>query len=167
MLRWLERKIQNKAVESTQKDLDRFVASLRGQPDETIGMIVAYAAVLREVLTQQGTLPEGILDVDVFPMTEEAGEVPTRLRKLVEEFQKDNQEHTAAAIMVWLHSVRAMVYPEATYLGQQMWAELRRGFPYAKDALSQLPATVGTNVPDEAWSSYKYVPPMLAKRYSI
>lgn len=54
MLRWLERKLQIKAVTEARSDIERFVWSLKGQPDGTLGMLVAYAAVTRLKLMERG-----------------------------------------------------------------------------------------------------------------
>ncbi len=166
MLKWLERKVQNKAIAEARTDIERFVSSLKGLPNDAIGSLVAFAAVMKINLTQQGALPLGILESETYHRTGKAPKAAMHLRKLIAGFQKDGQQQIAAAMMVWLHSLRAIFIPEITYIGQEMWSELRRGFPYAEESLENLQIVMGITVPDGAQDVLGFVPPILAEQYS-
>jgi hypothetical protein len=41
----------------------------------------------------------------------------------------------ATAAMVWVHSLRALSFPEIRYLGREMWQQLERGREHVLPAL--------------------------------
>lgn len=70
----------------------------------------------------------------------------------------------ATAMMIWHQSMRALVYPEITYLGKEMWRELRRGFSCAAElwyegGLFENQTTDLDSLQDEI----DYIPPGLAR----
>jgi hypothetical protein len=81
---------------------------------------------------------------------------------MVREFQKIGQPSDAAGTMVWLHSMRALAFPEVRELGRDMWKELQRGFPYVSDALSAIEALTGNSLPTGADTACTFVPEALA-----
>lgn len=65
----------------------------------------------------------------------------------------------ATGLMVWLHSIRASQTPEIRVRGREMWAELRRGIPYARAVATDFQAYVGMvlkidgveRIPENLW----------------
>jgi hypothetical protein len=81
---------------------------------------------------------------------------------MIREFQKIGQPSDAAGTMVWLHSMRALAFPELRELGRDMWNELQRGFPYVSDALSAIEALTGNPLPAGTGTACTFVPEALA-----
>jgi hypothetical protein len=157
---WLKRKIQIASVRAAREDLERFNASLRGATDGQIGMVVAIATIIRLRLTTAGRLSRGAF---VLPMPGDgSAELQLYLSGMVRQFQKMGQPSDAAGTMVWLHSMRALGFPEVRELGRDMWKELQRGFPYVSDALSDIEALGGNQVPAGADTACTFVPEDLA-----
>lgn len=153
---WLKRKIQLSSVKAAQEDLERFMLSLRGASNGELGMLIAIATIIRLRLTQSGSLPRYAL---ALPTLSDGTEmIQLHLANIVREFQKMGQPSDAAGAMIWLHSMRALAFPEVRYLGRQMWKELQRGFPYAPGALNDIEALTGKELPAEAWDACTFIP---------
>ena len=162
MFKWLGRRIQKKGVAKARADIEEFISILKEQLDEMIGTFVALAAVMRITLEKGGTIPQGILESEVYERTGKAPKAAVQLRRFIARFQKEGQSHIAAPVMVWLHSLTTIFIPEITGLGREMWAELRRGFPHAPPALDNL-RILDIAIPDEARGQLEFVPPILAE----
>jgi hypothetical protein len=153
---WLKRKIQLASVRGAREDLERFNASLRGATDAEIGMVVGIATIIRLRLTISGRVPK---DAFTLPTPGDgSAELQLYLSGMVREFQKIGQPSDAAGTMVWLHSMRALAFPEVRELGRHMWKELQRGFPYVADALSSIEALTGKQLPAGVYMPCKFVP---------
>ena len=159
---WFKRKIQRAAVKEAREDLESFIFSLKGVSDEELGMVVAGATVIRLQLGRTGSLPEYALALP--SPDDDTATIQYHLGRLVRELQKTNETAKAAGVMVWLHSMRALTYPEVRILGRQMWKELQRGIPYAPEALEDFAAVTDWAVPKEAHSSYDFIPQDLAPK---
>jgi len=153
---WLKRKVQIASANAAQEDLERFIASLRGASDEELGILIATATIIRVRLTQSGSLPVYALALPT--PGEGTVRIQLHLANVVREFQKMGQPSDAAGAMIWLHSMRALAFPEVRHLGRQMWKELQRGFQNAPDALNDIAAITGKALPGEAWDSYDFIP---------
>lgn len=160
---WLKRKIQLSSVKAAQEDLERFISSLRGASNEELGMLIATATIIRLRLTQSGSLP---LYAFTLPTPGDGtARVPLHLSNIVREFQKMGQPSDAAGAMIWLHSMRALAFPEVRHLGRQMWKELQRGFQNAPDALDDIEAITGKELPAEAWDACTFLPEDLSPSF--
>jgi hypothetical protein len=162
MLKWFGRRVQRKGIARARGDIEEFISILKEQPDEMVGTFVALAAVMRITLEKGGSLPYGILESEVYERTGKAPKAAVHLRRLIARFQKGGQAHIAAPVMVWLHSLTTIFIPEITCLGQEMWVELRRGFPHAPHALDNL-KILDIEIPDETRGQLEFVPPILTK----
>jgi hypothetical protein len=157
---WLKRKVQIASVRAAREDLDRFNASLRGATDREIGMVMAIATIIRLRLTTSGRLPRNAFALPT--PGDGSAQLQLYLSGMVREFQKIGQPSDAAGAMVWLHSMRALGFPEVRELGRDMWKELQRGFPYVSDALSDIEALTGNQLAAGADTACTFVPEDLA-----
>lgn len=155
---WLRRKIRNAGAKAGAEDLDRFVLSLKGQSDDDLSMLVALATLLRGNFRSQGYLPDRALGVGMPLPEEEMAEFQLKISKVFRIFQEGKQQTDAAGTMVWLHSLRALNYPELRLQGRMMWAELQRGFDGAETALEDVCQITGKSVPPLAREELRFIP---------
>jgi hypothetical protein len=124
LLRWLKRKSQIAAIAGAREDLLRFVDSLRGQSDVELGAVLVMAAVVRVAMRKAGALPDELLQITGDPQQAVAR---GGMAQLVLRYQSEKRLAEATGAMVWLHSLRALCFPEVRYLGREMWRQLQRG----------------------------------------
>jgi hypothetical protein len=141
---WLKRKAQLAVISAAEKDIDRFLASLRGADLDQLGMIVAVATHWRNAFKRDGI---GLLDP--YEAERKNPALLMILNRFLKDVQKDNPTF-AVGIMVWLHTVRAATIPEIRYKGRMMWGELAKGFPRVEEAGADLSALTGVPLQLEA-----------------
>jgi hypothetical protein len=127
-------KLRRAAAKGAREDLKQFVESLRELSDVQIGAAVAAAAIVRVALRENGVLSDDLLRATRDPM-----QVKTQISmaQLVRKYQAEQRYREATGAMIWLHSLRALSFPEARRLGRAMWSELRRGQTHALNLLRE------------------------------
>jgi hypothetical protein len=136
---WLRQRFEHDASRSGRVALERFVASLRAQPENEIALVVVVAAAIRVRLRDAGHLPDDVLQASSSHEYEQAT-VQQRVARLVRKYQTNSEHIDAAGAMVWVHTLRSLTIPELRDLGRQMWQQLERGFPHTADALARIEA---------------------------
>lgn len=114
------------ATNTQEKELSEFITGLKAVSHSELGVILALANDRR--LTLEEKLGWNLLDpaacIIAFP------NATMTLSGAIRELQKEGKPHIAAAVMVWLHTLRSMA-PASTLrmraLGREMWSELRHG----------------------------------------
>jgi hypothetical protein len=154
---WLRRRFEHNAIRSGRVGLERFVASLRSQPENEIAMVVVVAAAIRVKLRDAGHLPDDALQATSMHEYEQAT-VQQRVSRLVQKFQTDSEYIDAAGAMVWLHTLRCLTTPELRDLGRQMWQELERGFPHTPEALARIEAVTHRASPPGTLPACHFIP---------
>jgi hypothetical protein len=152
-----KRSIQLASVRDGTADLERFIVALKGMSAEELGTVVALAAILRMELRAQGLFPDDALDIASQLPESEQKAVRSGMSGLTLDFQKKNHP-SAGAAMVWLHTLRALQFPELRLLGRQMWGQLQRGFPHVFDAFRFFEGTVGQPLPLGALQASQFIP---------
>ncbi len=127
---WLSGKIQNWSKRIIRREMDEFVGRLRALDASELGMIVACAADQRHRLER--FFPINLLAPSATIVS--VPEAPVELRKLIAAAQHRGDFVAAAGLMVWLHTLRAMLDIDLRQGGRDMWRELARGFPHCEDA---------------------------------
>jgi hypothetical protein len=155
--KWLRSRFDLRAAAASAKDLERFVASLRGQSEAQIALLVAVAAAIRVRLRDAGHLPDDVFRVNAGSEYEQAT-VQRRLGRLVHKYQNGSEYVDAAGAMVWIHTLRALDTPELHVLGRQMWQQLERGFPHAADAVAKVEALTGRPPPPGTLAACEFMP---------
>jgi hypothetical protein len=135
---WFKRKADHGAVNGARKDLERFLASIRRQSNEELGAVMALAAVVRLALRKSGLLPDELLRITDDP---EQSKAQANVARLISRYQSEKRFTEATGAMVWLHSLRALSFPEVRYLGTEMWRQLERGREHTQAALQLLGVT--------------------------
>lgn len=133
-----DRLVRNWAVRRQRAEMSQFADFLSAMDGKEIGMVVACATHVRHQLENEGTMllfPQ--LEIQKDPM------VTARLSRMVEIMQKEKRPRDAAAVMVWVHTLRAMSCLELRMLGRKIWKELSRGFPHVEWAADVVEEMVG------------------------
>jgi len=100
---------------------------------DEIGMVVAQATHMR--LNFKERLGVDFLEPSVALMQDAT--LPLALNKSIKAFQKEGNLTDAAAMMIWLHTLRSMGAFEVRPHGRELWRQLARGFPHvAASAIS-------------------------------
>ena len=133
---WLFGKIQTRALGTSTREVEKFVAALQGMGDKDLGAIVAIATVLRVNFESHGVLARDVFGDGALPSTETLGRYQLKINRLTRQFRKMGLPSDAAA-MVWSYTLRCLNVPELRPLGLEMWAELKRGFPHVQEALKR------------------------------
>ncbi len=129
MFKWLEKRFSNTQREEAQ----RFLDSLRGAEDGVVDMASATAMYWAAYYQAKGTdlyeMEAWIEDKLLFPMELGSG---------IKELQKSGSSASAVGLMVWLHSARALMYPELRMLGRDIWSELVKASEEADDMADEM-----------------------------
>jgi hypothetical protein len=128
MMGWISRRLGDWACRVQARELKSFVDNLRAMDGQELGLVVATATHIRHQCEKLG-YPVFNLWTDEIKNCDLA----IALNRIIKEKQKKGQLTDAAALMIWLHSVRARQRLELRQLGRDMWRELERGFPWAEN----------------------------------
>jgi hypothetical protein len=159
---WLKRRAELASLRAATEDMERFLAGLQGGTSEEMGGVVATATLIRLYLREEGILPDELLGIGLHPTPDQEIAVIVKLPRYIQLLQQKDQLADAAGVMVWLHTVRAIVlYPELRNKGREIWRELARGFSHAPQALRDKEEFFGTVIPPQAYDMVDFVPPPL------
>lgn len=157
---WLKRRADLEIVQSSTRDLERFLVSLRGMDPEELGALVAAATVLRVNLEGARLLPHAALGVGTLSVSKQSV-LQFRMSEIAQKFQRQGEYASASGAKVWLFTLRACTIPEVHLLGRNIWKELSRGFPHVLTALDDFEAATHIAVPQKVREDFRFVPPGL------
>lgn len=131
------------------KELTDFVQNLRAMDGTEIGMVLAMATAYRHDLARRGVdlLQPAIL------LAADPG-ITFTLARTIQQHQKHGEMSLSAALMVWVHTLRATSRLELRQLGRDMWRELERGFPHAIENSMSLMALTGQTANIEGYDQF-------------
>jgi hypothetical protein len=112
---------------------------------DEIGMVVAQATHMRIDYLER-------LEVDLLEPSVAFEQDPyllVTLSKTIGDFQKNGQMNDAAAMMIWLHTLRSMATFEVRPHGRELWRQLARGFPHVAENATFLRKDLGV------WINYE------------
>ncbi|MBC8338109.1 MAG: hypothetical protein ISR51_01205 [Rhodospirillales bacterium] len=155
---WLLDKMQDGALRASTREIKKFVTALKNMGDKDLGAIVAIATVLRINFEEHGVVPRDIFGDGALPTAEALGGCQLEINRLSKQFRKMGLASDAAAAMVWSYTLRCLNVPELRPFGLEMWRELRRGFPYVKDALKAGEKEKKERFPARVWLEWKMIP---------
>jgi hypothetical protein len=153
--RWFKRKIQLAALEAVLTDLSRFMLALEGMDAQEVAELLMLATLARVLAEKNGEWPTAVCDLHA--PADKAAAVQAAIVKQARALQKDGNTAAAAALMVWLHSLRAGAYPEARLLGRRMWEQMSRGHPLIPEAMRRLEQQ-GIGMPTQLIMEAYYTP---------
>lgn len=113
--------IGRRAARTMADDADRFLISLKGADQQALDVILAAAMHWAAYYDKKGRdlyrMEEWIHSNIAFPM---------ELVATIKAMQRQGTPASATGLMVWLHSARAVIYPDIRLYGRQIWAELAK-----------------------------------------
>ena len=129
MFGWLEKRVSA----TMRADAERFLVSLQGAEQEVLDVIAGttiywasfYAAKGREMYSMELWLPREKL-------------FPVELVSSIKTLQKGGGSSSATGLMVWLHSARALLYPDLRLAGRNIWSELAKATSDAQDLADEV-----------------------------
>lgn len=147
---WRSRNIFDRWAMNTQrKELSAFVDNLRAMDSQELGALLAIATDARHSLEAKGHM---ILDPIVY-FSMNPGFL-MYLSHWIIQLQKEGKPMAAAALAIWLHTMRAGARLELRQLGRDMWRELTRGFPSVAESAADLESLLGRHFNTEDASVY-------------
>jgi hypothetical protein len=155
---WLLGKVSSRALDSSTKEVDKFVTALKGLGDRDLGAIVAIATVLRINFESHDILARDVFGDGALPSTETLGRYQLEINRLSRQFRKMGLASDVTAAMIWSYTLRCLNVPELRPLGVEMWVELKRGFPHVEEALEKGEEEKGEPFPERVWAEWKSVP---------
>ncbi len=126
------------AANRQRKEMEVFVVSLQAMARPELGMLVAAATDIKNGMREHGYN----LD-DPFMLTATDPGITYEFSSRCVRLQREDRLAEVAALMVWVHTLRAASRPELRGLGRSMWAELGRGFPFVEIAAEDIHAMFG------------------------
>ena len=135
----LFRLFDNWAAQKQEKDLDRFLLSLRGADGEELAGVMAVALEWSERLKDERGW-------DVYQpqfLVEQHPDAPLVLSKTIGLLQKQGNPHFASGLMVWAHTFRAAIRPQMRVAARAMWGELERSFVYVPELAAEFSGVTG------------------------
>jgi hypothetical protein len=134
MLNWFHNKLVSWGSKQQRTEIETWLQMLRAMNSDEIGMLMAGATHFRHIL--ENTYHVNLLEP--FEANSIDPELSSKLRKLIQEYQSNGDNTSAACVMVWLHSLRCSALLDVRPLGRELWQELRRGFPFVDDAANSM-----------------------------
>lgn len=138
MIGWLKKKALAASSKVQENEIRAQTQMFKGMSDDEIGFIVAGSTILRLNYMSEGIIPPEALDLSLERDDFKMDMVPVKLGNLIREFQNMGQPTDAAFTMIWLHSTRSLSNLDIRVFGREMWAEISRGFPYAREKLVEI-----------------------------
>lgn len=134
MFGWLEKRMSR----TMRDEADRFLVSLKGADQGALDVVAAttlywasfYASKGRDLYAMELWLPKEML-------------FPTEIVSSIKALQKGGGQSSVPGLMVWLHSARALLYPELRLAGREIWAELEKATPDGQALAEELAAANG------------------------
>lgn len=129
MLKWVAKQVGVTPLPLQIEEAAEFTEKLSRVGDIEMGNIADMVAEYRFAFEKRGIEVSAPLDY-----IQKKPAIITRLEEFLKDLEKNNDQVRMAAIMVWLHTMRAALAevkrPNPKFMGivKQMWAELSRGF---------------------------------------
>ena len=159
MFRWLKRRVQLTSLKSAREDMERCVMFLQGLSGEEAASILVGASAARlwlENRADSGSEIEAVITKAIQDgyLADETEMAPLYLNRLIKAMQSEDALQMAGGLMPWIHVLRCYSMPELRVIGQELWAEMTRGYPYLAEGAS----SIGYSLPPELEEACLWVP---------
>ncbi|MBJ3784496.1 hypothetical protein [Devosia sediminis] len=121
MFGWFAKKAEN----TQREEAVRFIDSLRGIDQDGLDSIAALAWFWAQKYSETG--------IDLYEMESWLPQrlmFPVELGRSIKVLQRDRSA-SGVGLHVWLHSARALMYPELRIYGREIWGHLAKASPEA------------------------------------
>ena len=119
----------------------RFLNSLRGADQEALDAISASTMFWHTHYQRK--------EIDLYDMGSwiiDDIAFPIELNKLIKALQRDGNPASTVGLQVWLHSARALTYPDLRIYGRDIWTELTKATEEAEDFAEEMCEQAGFDV---------------------
>lgn len=105
------------------KEMKAFLQGLKGQDGRDIAVSIIVSTAYRNSVLKidKVNLLSPAIEFQLDPL------ILLRIGMGIKEKQKTEDYLVAAALMIWLHTIRSITHPSLRALGRDIWAELARG----------------------------------------
>lgn len=117
MLNWLEKKFSK----TQNQEALQFLQSLKGAEDSSLDLIAVSAVYWANFYFKKG---RNLYEMDRWLLSEPLFSV--EIIKNIKALQRSGSGSSAVGLHVWLHTARALQYPELRIIGREIWAELSK-----------------------------------------
>jgi hypothetical protein len=117
MFKWLDRKFSN----TQRKEAEQYITLMGLLSEEELGDLYAMVLFWRQAYRRQGVDLETISD-----WIEERPFFPKEIGDIIRRFQKEGRFPQASGLLVWLFTVRAVLYPELEDTALRIWNYLTK-----------------------------------------
>lgn len=162
MFGWLKRSAQHSRIERARVDMDLYVRSLRGMTSFEVATSRVLASTVLLEIGHDGDLLKDVLDGKSFD-EQLMKTLLANLEIAVRKAQKVKAFAIAAGLMLWIHSLRAVMFPPLRIDGKSVWNEMERGGADYAEAMHKLQIS-GLDIPNDVIWDMAYVPTLLDPR---
>jgi len=158
---FFKNKVRDLSVSAMETDMDRFTKMLKGMEGSALGGLVVGATWVRKNLEQNGQIPNNILSIGPVMDTLQCNLASTEISRAIKNHQKQGNNHLAAYMMVWMHSLRSLSSLELIPAGKNMWIELERGFPHTEtgfETIKFLASDLGLDISAKILEECEFIP---------
>ena len=149
MFGYIKRVARNHFLSVMKEEIENYILSLQGMTDEELGWLIVHATHSRNKIYES----EDVDLLDPIVAVSQDRRLIIKINKLVRRNQEEKLLSDAAALMVWLHTLRAVSEPELRIFGKKMWGELKRGFPFVEKAFNEIQNLSSKNIDVSNWDS--------------
>ena len=114
-------------------DAERFLLSLKGADQMALDTVAAMAVYWAAYHASKGrdlySMESWLLGEKLFPM---------ELVSSIKTLQESGSASSVPGLMVWLHSARALLYPDLRLGGRNIWSELAKATSDAQDLADEV-----------------------------
>lgn len=152
MAGFFQKRLLGLEIKREKKDIRVFIDRLKVMDSYNKGLVVAWATDYKNQLEQEGHKVS-----DPYALNHTNPLFVVDLGNRVKGLQKNDKPEEAAALMVWLHTIRTTCAGSRLELlgfGREMWKELERGFPYVEEQKLALEELTGKTVNIEGYQNF-------------
>lgn len=115
------------------KEMKAFLDSLKSQDGRDIAVSVIVSTAYRNSVLkiENINLLSPAIEFQLDPL------ILLRVGMGIKEKQKTEDYVVAAALMIWLHTIRSITHPSLRSLGRSIWAELARGMACVPELIEE------------------------------
>nr|WP_321268239.1 hypothetical protein [Alcaligenes faecalis] len=159
MFVWLRRKVERSKIERACTDMDLYIESLKGMTAYELAVSRVFASTVLLNIQHDGDLLKSVFDGRSFD-EKLMKTLQVHLEIAIRKTQKANAMPLAAGFILWLHSLRAVMFPPLRSRGKSIWKEMKRGDADFAEAMHQMQLS-GMEVPSGVIWDCSYVPSLL------
>ncbi len=135
----IRQKAKDFVSERMKKEIKDYIVLLKSADDEEVGLaLVLTSNYAQKYLKDTGIdLYEPAVAVQLNPY------ITFEFSTKIEKYQSEGDNISAAPLLAWGHTLRAITNHQVRDLGREMWGELQRGLPYIDEKIEAVEIVFG------------------------